>query len=153
MSFNSREREIIPVSYAARAKNTPDEPAISVLSRAKKAAARGAAPFMPSTASSDFQNYCVALPATGADRGAAVAAAAPAQLVHERAEDARARGADRVTKGNGAAVDVDALLVDAEHADRVERDRGKRLVDLPQVDVTWLQACLLERLLGGARWR
>jgi hypothetical protein len=33
------------------------------------------------------------------------------------------------------AVDVDALLVDAEHADRVERDGGDRLVDLPQISL------------------
>ena len=32
---------ILPVSYAARAKKIPDEPAISVLSRSKNAAARG----------------------------------------------------------------------------------------------------------------
>ena len=34
-----------------------------------------------------------------------------------------------------AAVDVDLLLVDAEHPDRVDRDRGEGLVDLPEVDV------------------
>ena len=39
-----------------------------------------------------------------------------------------------------AAVDVDLVLVDAEHPDRVQRHRRERLVDLPQVDVLGLQA-------------
>ncbi len=46
MSLTSREREIIPVSYAARAKKMPEDPAIRVLSRSKKAAPRGALPFV-----------------------------------------------------------------------------------------------------------
>ena len=70
------------------------------------------------------------------------AAAPAAQLVDERAEDPRAGGADRVTEGDRAAVDVDPVLVDPEHPDRVQRDRGERLVDLPQVDVLGLQAGL-----------
>jgi hypothetical protein len=51
-----------------------------------------------------------------------------------------------------AAVDVDPVLVDAEHADRVERDRGERLVDLPQ-SMSPAQAGLLERLAGGVGGR
>ena len=47
----------------------------------------------------------------------------------------RAGGADRVAERDRAAVDVDLLLVDAEHPDRVEGDRGEGLVDLPEVDV------------------
>src|SRR3954469_10650868 len=74
----------------------------------------------------------VALAAAGADRDAAVAAAAPAQLEHERAEDAGAGRADRVPERHRAAVDVHARLVDAEHPRGVQRDRGERLVDLPQ---------------------
>jgi hypothetical protein len=45
------------------------------------------------------QDDGVALAAAAADRRAAQAAAAPAQLVHEHAEDAGARGADRVPEG------------------------------------------------------
>src|SRR6185437_3512386 len=60
---------------------------------------------------SDLQDDGVALPAAGADRGAAVAAAAPAQLVDERADDARAGSADRVSERDGATVDVDLVLV------------------------------------------
>ena len=58
------------------------------------------------------------------------------------------RGADRVADGDRAAVDVHAVLVDPEHADRVERHGGEGLVDLPQVDVARLQARLVERELA-----
>src|ERR1700684_2192771 len=144
MSRTSRPREIIPVSYAARAKNMPEEPAINVLSRSKNAAPRGDPPSGEAlTAVSDLQDHRVALTPARADGGAAVDAGATAQLVHDGSEDARAGGADRVPERDGAAVDVDPLLVDAEHADRVERDGRECLVDLPQVDVARLQPCLL----------
>src|SRR6478609_7264116 len=77
----------------------------------------------------DLHDDRVALATAGADRRAAVAAAAAAQLEHERADDAGAGRADRVTERHGAAVDVHALLVDPEHARAVERDRRERLVD------------------------
>ena len=82
-----------------------------------------------------LDDHGVALAAARADRRAAEAAAAAAQLEHQRAEDPRAGGADRVAERDRAAVDVDPVLVDPEHPDRVQRDRGERLVDLPQVDV------------------
>src|SRR4029077_2154656 len=102
---------------------------------------------------SDPYYYRVALPPAGADRRAAQATAAPAQLVHDRAENPRARSADRMAERDGPAVDVDAVLVNAEHADRVERDRGERLIDLPHVDVPRLQAGFVERLQRGRRRR
>src|SRR3981081_3370938 len=77
----------------------------------------------------------VAVSAAGTDGGAAEAAAAAAQLMHQGGEDARAGRPDRGTQRAGAAVDVDAVLVDPEHPDRLQRDRGERLVDLPQVDL------------------
>src|SRR4051812_1932334 len=98
---------------------------MSVRSRSKNAAALAI----------DAENDRVALPAAGADRRAAEAAAATAQLVDQRAEDPGAGRADRMPERDGAAVDVDLLLVDAEQADRVQGDRRERLVDLPQVDV------------------
>jgi hypothetical protein len=78
-----------------------------------------------------------------------------AQLVHERAEDARAGRADRVADRDRAAVDVHAVLVEVEHPHRVQGHGGERLVDLPQVDVARLQPRLVERLLGrvGGRAR
>src|SRR5437660_1104730 len=157
-SYRSRARRvrvIIPDSYAARAKNTPEEPAISVLSRSKNAAA-WPSPFSPCiamSAPSDPEDDRVALSPARADRRAAETAAAAPQLVHEAPEDARAARADRVTERNRSAVDIHALLVDPEHADRVECHRGERLVDLPQVDVAGLKPRLLERLLRRARGR
>src|ERR1700759_4671856 len=112
-----------------------------VLSRSKNAALRG-----PSAAI-DLDDHRVALASARADRGAAEAAAATAQLIDQGAEDARARGADGMAQRDRPAVDVDLVLVDAEHPDRVERDRGEGLVDLPQVDVLSAQAGLLQRLL------
>src|SRR3954471_17778151 len=138
-SPTSARRGISPDLYAARANSKALEPAIRVRSRSKNAAPRFirvvSATDDLALAAVDLDDDRVPLPPAGADGRAALPAAAPAQLVHERAEDARARRADRVAERDRAAVDVDLVLVDAEHADRVERDRGERLVDLPQVDV------------------
>src|SRR3954468_4250709 len=83
----------------------------------------------------DLDEDGVALAAARADGGAAEAAAAPAQLVDERPDDAGARRADGMAQGDRSAVDVDLVLVDSEHAHRVDRDRRERLVDLPEVHV------------------
>src|ERR1700683_2401728 len=133
----------MPVSYAARAKKMPEEPAIRVLSRSKNAAPRGGpAPLLPSVPSAtscpswqssepsdaplgtlDLEDHRVALAAARADCRTAKPTDAPAQLEHESAKDACAGGADRVAEGHGAAVHVDSVLIDVEHADRVERHR------------------------------
>src|SRR5881392_2457172 len=107
---------------------------MSVLSRSKKAAPRGGSWELCPLTTIHFDDDRVPLTSARADRRDAEAAATAAQLVHERAENARARGADRVAERNRAAVDVHLRLVDAEHADRVERDRCERLVDLEEVD-------------------
>jgi hypothetical protein len=58
----------MPLSYAARAKKMPEEPDMSVLSRSKKAAARGEpvtgrlTPLL-ALATSDLENHRVALAA------------------------------------------------------------------------------------------
>src|SRR5579884_3321632 len=117
-----------PARNAARPNWKAEEPSISVRSRSKKAADRPAADplgvclaansgFTASEAASaaiNLDDHRVALAAARADRGAAESASAPAQLEHKRAEDPRARGADRVAKRHRAAVDVDLVLVDAE---------------------------------------
>src|SRR3954453_17133265 len=95
----------------------------------------------------DLEDHRVALAAARADRRHAEAAAATPQLVHQRAENARAPRADRVTERDGPAVHVDLLLVDAEHAHRVDGHGREGLVDLEQVDVVDAEAGLLERLL------
>src|SRR5581483_9259017 len=79
----------------------------------------------------DLDEQRVALAAAGADRREPEPAAVPAQLVHQRPDDPAAAGADRVTEGDGAAVDVRPLLVGSEHPRRVQRDRRERLVDRP----------------------
>src|SRR4051812_13984632 len=68
-----------------------------------------------------FKQDRVALAAAGADRRAAETPTAPAQLVHERPHDAGARRADGVAQRDRSAVDVDLVLVDSEHAHRVDR--------------------------------
>src|SRR5690348_3513566 len=127
-----------------------------VRSRSKNAALCAGtvpSPLWASSARIHLDNNGVALATARADRRAAKATATPAQLQDERAEDPRARCADRVTERDGAAVDVDLVLVDPEHPDRVQRDRRERLIDLPQVNVLDLQAGLLERLGGGVGGR
>ena len=58
-------------------------------------------------------------------------------------------GADRMPERDRAAVDVDALGIDAEIARRLQRDRGEGLVDLDHVHVGRGQAGALERDLRG----
>src|SRR5437588_2065735 len=141
----SSRRDIKPARAAARANSKAEEPAIRVRSRSKNAAER----CCDSTLACDVDDDRVALPSARTDGRAALASAAAAQLEHERAQDARARRAERVAQRHGAAVDVDLVLVDAEHPDRAQGDRGKGLVDLPQVDVVDAQTRLIQRLLRG----
>src|SRR5919197_714872 len=144
-----------PPTRLRASSTTTDRPALTSL----RAAVRPAKP-APTTATSASRRP-IAAPtpgarsstaprpaAAGADRGAAEPAAAPAQLVDERADDACAGGTDRVPERDRAPVHVDLVLVDAEHPHRVDRHRRERLVDLPQVDVLRGAADLLERLLS-----
>src|SRR3954447_24037137 len=91
--------------------------------------------------------------AADAERGQAALQVAALELVDQRAEDHRAGGAQRVAHRDGAAVDVDLLVVQVEVAHEAHGDRGERLVDLEQVDVVDGQAGLGQRLAargGGA---
>src|SRR6476646_5025495 len=108
---------------ATRANGIPDDPAIRVLSRSKKAAAR-AIPLQVALGAGDLEHDRVALAATRADRGDAEPAAAAAELMHQGADDSRPGGAYRMSERDRAAVDVDLLLVDTQHPHRVECDRG-----------------------------
>src|SRR6059058_3517387 len=83
----------------------------------------------------DLDDHRVALTTAGADRRAAEAPAASAELEHQAAEDACSGGADRMAECDRAAVDVHPVLVDPQDPYRVERDGGERLVDLPHVYV------------------
>ena len=73
--------------------------------------------------------------AAGAQRPDPDAAAAPAQLVDQRHQDAGARGAHRVPEPDGATVDVDDVVREAELAGAGHRHGGEGLVDLDQVHV------------------
>src|SRR2546428_547719 len=75
--------------------------------------------------------------------------AGAAEVVDELHDDPGAGQPDRVAKGDGAAVDVDDLVGDAEVGHGGEPDGGEGLVDLEQVDVGHLLADLAQRLLDG----
>src|SRR3954451_1539887 len=81
-----------------------------------------------------------------AEHGQAVAAAAAAQLVRERAEQAGARAAERVGDRDRAAVDVQLVVVQAELAHRGEHLRGECLVQLDEVEDVHGDAGAVERL-------
>src|SRR6185437_7153000 len=101
-SASSWRRPMRPARYAARPNWNAEDPCMRVLSRSKKAALRAprpapgcGSPGAPSAAI-DLDDDRVALATARADRGAAEAAAAAAQLVDEGPEDARPGGADGV---------------------------------------------------------
>src|SRR5918995_3200869 len=54
-----------------------------------------------------------------------------------------------MTEREGAAVDVDDIGVDAEYACGVDRDAGKGLVYLDEIEVIRSPSCFLERELPG----
>ena len=61
--------------------------------------------------------------------------ATPLELVSKREHESRSAGPDRMPKCDSTTVDVDAVLMELEHAGRVESDCGECLVDLDQVEV------------------
>src|SRR5689334_4089656 len=95
-----------------------------------------------------LQYDCESLSYADADGREAVAAAAPLQLVGQRAEDACARATQRVPDGDGAAVDVHDLGVELPPFGQArERLRRERLVQLHHVDVSPRDAGALDRLV------
>src|SRR6476646_4859087 len=76
-------------------------------------------------------------PLSSADAGGgdAVAEVAPPQFFQERERAPRAGRGERMPEGDGAAVDVQLLPVEAELADDAEDLSRERLVDLPEIDV------------------
>ena len=93
---------------------------------------------------SDGEQDGVALAAAAAQRGGAEAAAAALELVQQGEGDPGAGHADRVAEGDGAAVDVDDVVGDAEVLHRGQADGGEGLVELEQVDVADRLAGALE---------
>src|SRR3954467_5811594 len=87
--------------------------------------------------------------APDAKRGQASPRVALLHLVEKGDQHARARGADRMSARDGAAVYVHALRVPAHLA--VDRDglRGERFVDLHEVEILRFPAGARERALRG----
>src|SRR6266511_2925694 len=90
-----------------------------------------------------------ALPAADAGRGDAVAHLRAPELAREREGEPHAGCAQRMTDGDGAAVDVELGFVDAEFA-RARHDlRAEGFVDLEAIDVRKLEPRALEHGLDG----
>src|SRR5947208_3566330 len=87
--------------------------------------------------------------AADAQRGETLPGIAALHLEQQRIEHARARGADGVADGDGAAVDVDLVGIPAEPLVDGAGLRREGLVGLDQVEVLDGPAGLLQRLLGG----
>jgi len=68
-----------------------------------------------------FEERRLALPDADAQRGEAVAPTAPAELVQERHDEARARHSERVAERDRPAVDVHLRRIEAELAHDGER--------------------------------
>src|SRR6516225_2779496 len=75
-----------------------------------------------------------------------IAHAAPPALEERVTDEAGAAHAVGVADGNRAAIDIEALVVDAETVAAVEGLHGERLVQLPQTDVIDLQRVAGEEL-------
>ena len=87
--------------------------------------------------------------AADAQGGQALLGVAALHLEQQRIEHARARGADGVADGDGAAVDIDLVGIPAQPLVDGAGLRREGLVGLDQVEVLDGPAGLLQRLLGS----
>src|SRR4051812_31873201 len=87
-----------------------------------------------------------ALAAADALRGPCIPAPGTLQNLRRLGSDACARGAERMTQRNGAAIDVDPRLVEAEFAHAGKRLGREGLVEFDDVNLVDGQPCALERL-------
>src|SRR4029077_13649706 len=85
-----------------------------------------------------------ALAAADAGGSQPVPSTAPAQLQRERQEQPRPRGAQRMSEGDGPAVDVGALPVEAQLLLHRQVLPGEVLVDLDEVHVLHREAGRLQ---------
>src|SRR5699024_9350656 len=97
----------------------------------------------------DGEQQGVALAAATAQGSGACTAAAPTQLVDQVQSEACTGGPDRVPESDGAAIDVDDLVGDAQVLGGLQTDRGEGLVDLDQVQIGDVLARLAQRMLDG----
>src|SRR5262245_42054841 len=92
-----------------------------------------------------------ALAATDAGAGEAVTHAAAPHLLQQGQCEASAARRERMTQGDGAAVDLELLDVEAQLADHAEDLSGERLVDFPEADVLLGKTGLRDRFACGGR--
>src|SRR5690606_28478176 len=85
-----------------------------------------------------------ALSAADAHCHHAIARVAPPQLVQQLDGQLGAGAAERVTKRDRAAIDVDARRVEVQLANDSQRLRGERLVQFDQVEIALRQPGALE---------
>src|SRR6266850_2864790 len=103
----------------------------------------------PSVGLHDFEQPGGTHAAADAHRDDYVSCLAPAALDQRVADEARARHAVGVAQRDGAAVDVQALVWDADAVAAVDHLHGEGLVQLPEIDVGDLLPGLLEELRHG----
>src|SRR5258706_8140910 len=94
-----------------------------------------------------FEHPGRALAAADAHRDDREATAAPAQLVQRGRRQLRTGATERMAERDRTAVDVDAIVGDAELALAVHRLRRERFVELEQLDVFDGEVMLREQLL------
>src|SRR6266545_2724136 len=82
-----------------------------------------------------FEERSLALADADTERCDPIAAAAAAQLVQQRDDEAGAAHPERMADRDRAAVHVHLLLVEAEVADHRKRLRRERLVELDEIDL------------------
>src|SRR5204863_1954780 len=86
------------------------------------------------------------VPDADAERCEAVPSAAAAELVQQGHYEARPAHPERMAERDRAAVDVDALGVEAELADHDQALRCERLVELDEIEVLNLHPRAIEQL-------
>jgi Kef-type K+ transport system membrane component KefB len=114
--------------------------AVALHKRGKPVTSQPAASQLDSSELGGFPERGDALTDADAHGRGSLARAAAAQLVQQRGTDPRAGAAERMTDGDRAAVDVDPLWVELQLVDDRDSLRGKRLVQLGQLDLVQLPA-------------
>ena len=91
--------------------------------------------------------------AANAEAGNPAPFAARLQRIQQRRQNPRAGRADRMPQGAGTAIDIRFLVIQSQVLHRCHRHRGKRFIDLVQIDVIGLPIQLRQQFLDGAHRR
>src|SRR5271156_5064617 len=97
----------------------------------------------------DFEQAGAALAAADAHRHHAPLGLAPTTFLQDVAGQPRAGHSEGMADRDRAAVDIVLFRIDAELVARVQALAGKRLVELPDIDILHLHAGALEKLRHG----